>query len=317
MSVELSRRGWMAALPAAVGLGATALASGTPAGPPPTAGSPFRFGLNTSTLSEGNRLPIAEVVAIAGKAGYEAIEPWLREIEAHKSAGKSVADLKKQIDDAGLSVESAIGFAEWAVDDATRRARGLERMRRDMDLVRAVGGRRIAAPPVGLTESAEADVRKLGERFRAVCELGEAAGVAPEAEVWGFSRTMSRLGEVAAVVIESGHPAGCILPDVYHLHKGGSGIVGLRMLAPSAIHVFHMNDYPADPPRAAISDAARVFPGDGVAPLGPLLRGLRDGGFRVTLSLELFNRDYWRRDPAEVAATGLAKMKAAVAAALA
>ena len=48
-----------------------------------------------------------------------------------------------------------------------------------------------------------------------------------------------------------------------------------------------------------------------------MLRDLRDGGFRVALSLELFNRDYWKRDAAEVAAEGLARMKAAVAAALA
>ena len=31
------------------------------------------------------------------------------------------------------------------------------------------------------------------------------------------------------------------------------------------------------------------------------------------LSLELFNRDYWKQDPLEVAKTGLAKVKAAVA----
>ena len=31
------------------------------------------------------------------------------------------------------------------------------------------------------------------------------------------------------------------------------------------------------------------------------------GGF---LSLELFNRDYWKQDPLEVAKTGLAKLKA-------
>jgi hypothetical protein len=29
------------------------------------------------------------------------------------------------------------------------------------------------------------------------------------------------------------------------------------------------------------------------------------------LSLELFNREYWKQDPNEVAKTGLAKMKAA------
>ena len=44
-----------------------------------------------------------------------------------------------------------------------------------------------------------------------------------------------------------------------------------------------------------------------------MLRDLRLAGFRGVLSLELFNRDYWKQDPLVVARTGLAKMKEVVA----
>jgi 2-keto-myo-inositol isomerase len=313
VSAELSRRQWLAAIPAAVGT--AAIANRSEAAPRGNAPEPFVYCLNTSTIS-GQKLPISEVVAIAGKAGYRAIEPWIRELEAHKSAGKSLNDLKKQIDDADLSVESAIGFAEWAVDDEARRKKGLEQMKREMAMVRAIGGKRIAAAPVGLTDHHEPDIQKLGERYRALCELGDAAGVVAQAELWGFSKTMGRLGEVAGVVIESGHPKACLLPDVFHLYKGGSSLEGFRLLSPESFSVIHMNDYPANPPRASITDAQRVYPGDGVAPITPMLRDFMARGFRVALSLEVFNRDYWKLDAAEVAATGLAKMKACVAKAL-
>ena len=82
------------------------------------------------------------------------------------------------------------------------------------------------------------------------------------------------------------------------------------------MHVLHMNDYPAQPPRAQINDAARVFPGDGVAPLSLVLRTLHEGGFDGFLSLEVFNRDYWRQDAHLVARTGIQKMRAAVQSAL-
>ena len=134
--------------------------------------------------------------------------------------------------------------------------------------------------------------------------------------MWGFSTSLSRLGESAQVAIECGHPKACVLADVYHLHKGGSGFTGLKLLGPAALQVFHMNDYPAMPPRDTITDAHRVYPGDGVAPLAALLRELRLAGFRGLLSLELFNRDYWKQDPLAVARTGLEKMKAVVAASL-
>ena len=113
------------------------------------------------------------------------------------------------------------------------------------------------------------------------------------------------------MALEADHPSACILPDVYHLHRGGSGLGGVKLLAPRAIHVFHFNDYPADPPREKLNDADRVYPGDGVAPLAALLQDLADGGFRVMLSLELFNREYWSQDPLTVARTGFDKMNAA------
>ncbi len=86
----------------------------------------------------------------------------------------------------------------------------------------------------------------------------------------------------------------------------------MKLLSPSAIHVFHFNDYPADPPREKLTDADRVYPGDGSAPFKALLKDLSAGGFRVMLSLELFNRKYWAQDPLTVARTGLEKMKALV-----
>ena len=124
---------------------------------------------------------------------------------------------------------------------------------------------------------------------------GDRIGVVPEVEVWGFSRTLGRLGEAALVAMEAIIPSACILPDVYHLHRGGSGLGGVKLLSPRAIHVFHFNDYPAEPPREKLTDADRVYPGDGVAPLEALLRDLAEGGFQVMLSLELFNRQYWSR----------------------
>src|SRR5262249_10505044 len=144
----------------------------------------------------------------------------------------------------------------------------------------------------------------------------ETFGVVPQVEVWGFSKTLTRLGEAAQVAIDCGHPAACILPDAYHLYKGGSAFTGVRLLNGSALHVFHFNDYPASPPRSEINDAHRVYPGDGVAPLKELIRDLKAIGYKGVLSLELFNREYWKQDPALVARTGLEKMRAVVRSAL-
>ena len=274
---------------------------------------PKTFGLclNTSTI-RGQGLGLVEEIEIAAKAGYQGIEPWVREIDEYVQKGGSLDDLRKRISDMGLSVESAIGFPQWIVDDDERRAKGMEEAKRNMDLVQRIGGKRLAAPPAGATDQAGMDLLAAADRYRALLELGDQMGVVPQLELWGFSKTLSRLGECAMVAIESRHPRACLLLDVYHLYKGGSEFSSLHLLRGSALHVIHMNDYPATPPRSEISDAHRVYAGDGVAPLVAILRELWDIGFRGMLSLELFNRDYWKQDALTVARTGLQKMRDAV-----
>jgi sugar phosphate isomerase/epimerase len=282
-------------------------AAPAPASPRATIG----YCLNTSTL-RGQKLTIAEEVQIASEVGYDALEPWIRELDEYVKSGGSLERLGGEIRDRKLTVESMIGFFEWAVDDDTRRRKAFDEARRNMEMVRALGGKRLAAPPVGLTNTTGVDLLKVAERYRALLELGDELGVVPEVELWGPSKTLNRLSEAALVAIESGHKSACILPDVYHLYKGGSSLQGLALLAGAAIHVFHMNDYPASPPRATITDADRVYPGDGIAPLGDLMRILHAIGFRGFFSLELFNREYWKLDARTVARTGLEKMRAIV-----
>ena len=266
----------------------------------------FKTCLNTSTL-RGYKLPIAQLVGIASDAGFDAIEPWIDELEAHETAGGSLEALGAQIRDAGLSVQGAIGFAPWIGGEPA----ALERARRDMELVARVGGTLIAAPPMGAVETADLPLETIAARYAALCQIGRETGVRPLVEVWGFSRTLSRLGEAAFVAIESGASNAGILADVYHLYKGGSPLEGLRLLQAAALPIFHVNDYPDIAP-AAIGDADRVWPGDGVAPLREVFGVLQDIGFDGYLSLELFNPAYWQGDALETAKIGREKLRAAL-----
>ena len=270
----------------------------------------WRYCLNTSTI-RGQKLSLPQEIDLIGQAGYQGIEPWMREIHQHVENGGKTRELRKQLNDNGLSVDSAIGFANWIVDDEVKRTRGFEDMKRDMQLVAELGGTRIAAPPVGATDQPDLNLAKVAERYYDLLELGQQTGVTPQLELWGFSKSLSRLGELMYVSVECGHPNACLLPDVYHIYKGGSPFNGLRLVSGTPIHVMHMNDYP-NIVREKISDADRVYPGDGVAPIGQILRNLRDNGFQGVLSLELFNRDYWKQDPHQVVRTGLEKMKKVV-----
>ena len=206
--------------------------------------------------------------------------------------------------------------SEMCIRDSKQRAAALETARRDMDTIRQLGGKRIAAPPAGATRQKNLDLLAAASRYRALLEIGNRIGVTPQVEVWGFSQSLSRLGETAFVAIESGHPNACVLPDIYHIYKGGSDFTGLDLLSGPSIHCFHVNDYPDKPPRETITDADRVYPGDGVAPVAAVLKQIAAKRHPVALSLELFNRTYWAQDAETVCRTGLRKMKEVAAQAL-
>ena len=318
---SVSRRVWLAATGTAA-VAATTTGTSLDASPA-SQNTRFGFCLNTSTIrdKDGHSRPLPDLIDIAAKAGYDAIEPWTQEIDTFLKSGGSLKEARKRVADAGLKVADVIGFSEWIVEDDARRKKGLEQAKRDMDWAAELGSPHIAAPPVGATGGMSkrddpkhtqpvVDLLAAADRYHALLELGKSASVTPIVEIWGFSKTLRRLGEALCIAAECGETKACILPDVYHLYKGGSDFAGLGLVAGSAVGIFHVNDYPKID-RARITDADRLYPGDGIAPLKEVFATLRATNYSGYVSLELFNRDYWKQDPLEVAKTGLSKTKAA------
>jgi sugar phosphate isomerase/epimerase len=269
---------------------------------------PFGYSLNTSTISG----TLAEKIDAAAAAGFQGIEPWVRELDEHVKGGGKLEDVRKNVEDKGLTVVNLIGFFEWAVDDQARRQKGLDEARRNMDLAWQMGCSRVAAPPFGITDAPPVHPLHLAERYRALLEVGSEYGVEPILEFWGMSKNLGRLSEAVAVCMDCGYAQACVLVDVFHMYKRGSPFEGLRFLTGETIGLVHINDYPAQPPRADITDKQRVMPGDGVAPLRDVLCDLHAGGYRGMLSLELFNDQVWQMGPVVGAKIGLEKMRTVV-----
>ncbi|MEX2235825.1 MAG: sugar phosphate isomerase/epimerase family protein [Cyclobacteriaceae bacterium] len=268
----------------------------------------IRFSLNTSTIS-GQKLGIEKYIEIAARAGYEFIEPWIADLKGYVSNGGSLRALKKLFDDSKVTPASAIGFAPWMTDDDEQRKAGFTQMREEMEMMAQLGCTRIAAPAAGV-RTPNPDLFKVGERYRELLAVGRQTGVRPQLEIWGSS-VFFHIGQAMMAVAIANDPDVKILPDVYHLFRGNSGFESLKMLDGNMIDIFHMNDYPGNIPREQMEDKDRIYPGDGIAPLKQIVADLRQMEGPKILSLELFNREYWKQDPLLVAKTGLEKMKAA------
>jgi sugar phosphate isomerase/epimerase len=262
--------------------------------------------LNISTI-RGHKLGFIKELEIASKAGFRSVEIWMDSLQQFLNAGGTTKEAKNRLDSLGVTAENAIGFARWIVDDEAVRKQGIEQMKKEMEILAQIGCKRIAAPPMGATEIPGLDLRKAAERYRVILELGDQSGVVPQLEMWGFSKNLSRASEVMFVAMESDHPSARILLDIYHLYKGGSAVHTLQLIGKPAMELIHINDYPSIK-RETITDADRVHPGDGIAPIKQILKHIKRSDTPLILSEEVFNKNYYNQDPLEVAKTAMLKI---------
>ena len=80
----------------------------------------FQLGLNTSTIRPAG---LMDKIRIAAETGYSAIELWNDDLTAHEEQGGSLADVKKALDDHGLSVPTVIALHGWLNTTGTEHQR--------------------------------------------------------------------------------------------------------------------------------------------------------------------------------------------------
>ncbi|NKB72692.1 MAG: TIM barrel protein [Candidatus Latescibacteria bacterium] len=270
----------------------------------------FSYCLNTSTIrSEG--ATILDTIDTAADAGWDALEPWVKELDDWVAQGGTLDQVRQHAQERGLALVSLIGFPEWAVPEEDRRAAGLAEAARCFAMARQLGCPHVAAPPMGIHDRA-LDIKPVAQRFAALYDLAQDYGVQPLLEYWGIAQTLGTTGEALLVAAECGRPDVLLLADIFHMYKGSGHHFGFEHFGAGRLGLIHVNDFPAVPERATITDADRVYPGDGEAPWPQIMTALERIGYNGILSLELFNQSYWDQGPEQVARQGLEKLRRCV-----
>ncbi len=265
----------------------------------------FSYCLNTSTIRP---TPLLDKIRIAGRAGYQAIEPWNDEVTDYIQGGGTMAELKKALADAGLKVVSVIALHGWITSEGDEYQRVLDDCKRRMEQAVELGSPYIvASPPMEVV-----DLGRATGRFRELQKLGRQVGITPSMEFLGFVDGIKNVASAWTIASGSGDPSAPVVADVFHMIRGGGSVDDLLTLPGDRLSCFHINDLPSTPDPLTQTDADRVMVGEGIADLPRVIANLRKIGYRGPLSLELFNRALWEQDPAEVVTRGLDRVRALV-----
>ncbi|MEM7030530.1 MAG: sugar phosphate isomerase/epimerase family protein [Chloroflexota bacterium] len=267
---------------------------------------------NTSTIRNCG-LSVPEEIELVAKAGFGGIELWVSEIETYIEAGGTLAELRNMLEQNQLKVPNLIAFFEWAHPSAEKRATAYDEATHIFEMAQALNCPYVAAPPFGVADRTDIPLRDIATYYQALLRATEASPVMPLLEFWGHSTTLGSFKEALAVVRMLDNPDVILLADVFHMAKAGDDPAQLEQLTGKQLGLFHLNDYPDAPDVSKLTDAERVYPGDGIADLSLIFAILNRIEYQGMLSLELFNERYEQAGAKQVVETGMAKMKAVLA----
>ncbi len=258
--------------------------------------------LNWATVRE--QWDLRQALEGCARHGIPGIAPWREPLQS-----MGVGAAARLIRDHGLTVSGLCRAGMFAAADAAGRQAAIDDNRRAIDEAAAIGARCLVVlaggMPPGSKDLALAR-RQARDGIAAVLPHARAAGVPlaiePLHPMYAADRccisTLGQANDLCAELDPDGRGGLGVAIDVYHVfwdpelenEIARAGAAG-RILA------FHVCDWLV-PTRDLLLD--RGMMGDGVIDL-PKIRGcIEAAGYAGMIEVEIFSRDWWRRDPDEV-----------------
>ena len=245
---------------------------------------------------------LATDIRAASAAGFELIEIWSAKLYRYLEAN-TIDVLAAELIAADIgpySINSIEHVTFRGIDD-------YDKVLAECETLAAIAGRigcpYIVVVPGKLPTGVERDTI-ITESVRVLNEMGDIAvehGVSLAFEFLGQSDCSVQTLDLARQIIEKvdRYNVGLVL-DTFHFYAGGSSFNAIDALDPRKLFIFHINDA-EDLPREQLTDAERLYPGEGILPLAEIRERLARIGYDRMASIEIFRPEYWEHDPYDVA----------------
>ncbi len=257
-----------------------------------------RFCLNTATIKT---TPLYIQIELARKAGFRQIGLGLKDVEAAMAEGKSLEDIKAELDSSGLRVAEFCFLAGWQDADEARLKEVLNQTHQLCEVSRGLGCEIVVTVPA----LKPGWLRGASERFRQVCRAAGEYGIRVALEFPGIAADVKDLRSARDLVSAAACPNGGLVIDTFHFFLGGSKVADLEPMVPEEIFLVHVSDAMNLPmEKLRIPHDNRTYPGDGIIDFAPIFKQLDRLGYNGAISLEIWNRELHQSNPAEVVKKG-------------
>jgi len=268
----------------------------------------MRLALNGATIMTS---AIDGDVDIAADCGYAGLEIWAAKLDGYATRG-SLEGLAERM--------RARGIVPWcinSIEDITSRDRAGHAAMLDELQLRTAQARALGAQGIVVVPGRGGDVARSAAVNDAVAALRMMSDVAGDVvlafEFLGKPGCLVPTLDMAIDIVTRADRANVgLVIDTFHFYAGGSSFDDLARVPVEKLLVVHLNGC-EDLPREALTDAHRLYPGEGAIPIGRILRALRVAGYDGMASIEIFRPAYWAQDPRAVATTAFERARAVLA----
>ncbi|MBE0698420.1 MAG: sugar phosphate isomerase/epimerase [Anaerolineaceae bacterium] len=241
-------------------------------------------------------------VLISAQAGYRALEIWAEKMDVYL-ASHSLADLQALFVDQHvlpLTINS-IEFVAFRGNDFPKIQAQLHKLGKIAQTIGCPTIVIVASPLPDHTITWAAIKEEYVRVLQALSPIARLYDVKLTFEFLGFGWCSVRTPRAAFEILQAAERDNIGLTlDAAHFYNGGGLLSEIEQLDPQRIYAFHLNDV-EDVPKEAITDASRIFPGEGIIPLDEICARLKQIGFDGPTSIELFRPEYWDWEPLRVA----------------
>ncbi|MBI4789118.1 MAG: sugar phosphate isomerase/epimerase [Chloroflexi bacterium] len=249
-------------------------------------------------------------IRIAGQAGYDVLEITATKLDKYLQT-RFVSQVRQMIDAAGLKTHAINSIEKINFQDEDGHMTLLGRTEQLAQYCRALDCPWIVAVPGPAPQGAPwREIRdNTVASLRAMSAVAAKFGANLAFEFLGFPWCSVQTAAQAWEIVKTVNlPNVGMVIDTCHFYAGGSTLESIREIDVRKLAVFHINDV-EQMPKEKITDANRLFPGDGVIPLKDIIAAVRGIGYDGVASVEIFRPEYWQRDPLAVAKEAREKSK--------
>jgi len=260
----------------------------------------MKLALNGATTM---RADLETDIRAAAAAGYELVELRSNKLYDYLET-KTVDDLKALLAETGIGVLSinTLEHVTWRSDEDYAAIK--EECAKLSQISQAIGCPYVLSVPGALRQGPKTDEETIEESVRVLNELADIA------EPYGIKIGFEFLGEAgnsvttldlgSKIVDLVGRESVGNVIDTYHFYAGSSSFDALENLDPAKLFIFHINGA-EDLPKDQLNDSKRLYPGEGILPIGKMKAILDKIGYDGPASVEIFRPEYWEQDPFQVA----------------